>query len=413
MPVYNLEDYIAHAMDSIFSQTLKDIEIICVNDGSSDSSLEVLRNYEEKYDFIKVFSQENKGAGPALNKCIDEASGEYVAFLDADDIYVDNDALEKMYEYAVENNADMVAGNLKFVEEDYSIKDADHYKRELYKLATKKEVISPDEYGIPYAFYKNIFRREFLNQNNIRFPPYKRGVDTLFLARSLVNVKEIYMIPVWLYGYNYGVGGGFNRKLSDYDFIRNFFKVFKGVFDVFNEAGFDKVNHEFKNELMLYLNFADNSKDYGIYEVLLEVFGDDGSYFEDYKKEYDVFVAKQLLNHLVDNPTSELYEETTESLDKLDLPRNSKVSNDLLRRLYVLKSSEDVNQFLEGILKIDYMTLETKYDKLVKKNKKLKKENSQLQKKYKKSKKFNDELLSSSSWKLTKPLRAFKRVVKK
>ena len=72
MPVYNLEDYIEHAMESIFNQTLKDIEVVCVNDGSVDGSLDILRRFESKYDFIKVFSQENKGAGPALNKCIEE-----------------------------------------------------------------------------------------------------------------------------------------------------------------------------------------------------------------------------------------------------------------------------------------------------------------------------------------------------
>ena len=220
MPVYNLEDYIEHAMESIFNQTLKDIEIVCVNDGSVDSSLDVLRDFESKYDFIKVFSQENKGAGPALNKCIEEATGEYIAFLDADDIYVDDDALEKMYNYAVENDANIVAGNLKFTKPDYTIIDSDHYKRKLYKFCNKKGVLAPHKYGIPYAFYKNIFKREFLNKNNIRFPPYKRGVDTLFLAKALVSTTKIYTIPVWLYGYNHSIGGGFNRKLSDYDFIR-------------------------------------------------------------------------------------------------------------------------------------------------------------------------------------------------
>lgn len=414
MPVYNLEDYIEHAMESLFNQTLKDIEIVCVNDGSVDNSLEVLKEYESKYDFIKVFSQENKGAGPALNKCIEEATGEYIAFLDADDIYVDDDALEKMYDYAFENNADMVAGNLKFVEgDDYKIVDADHYKRGLYRLCDKKTSISPDHYGIPYAFYKNIFKREFLNKHDIRFPPYKRGVDTLFLARALVNVDRIYTIPVWLYGYNHAVGGGFNKKLSDYDFIRNFFKVFKGVFDTFYEAGFDKVAHEFKKELILYFNFKDNATDYGIYELVLEVFGEDGKYFEDFKDEYEVFVATQLINHLYENPTDELYESTKQEILDLNLNENKIVSEDLLKKVHLLLSSNTLQEFRQNYLEYSFITLEKKNEKLNKKVRSLKRKNSKYRRALKKERKLNKSLLNSSSWKLTKPLRAVKRAFKK
>ena len=96
MPVYNLENYLDRSIGSIIAQPLDELELICVNDGSSDNSLKILREFEEKYNFIKVFTQENQGAGPALNRCIGEASGEYIAFLDADDIYVDKTALEKM-----------------------------------------------------------------------------------------------------------------------------------------------------------------------------------------------------------------------------------------------------------------------------------------------------------------------------
>ena len=419
MPVYNLEDYIEHAMNSLFNQTLNDIEIVCVNDGSTDNSLEILREFESEYDFIKVFSQENKGAGPALNKCIEEATGEYIAFLDADDIYVDEDALERMYNYAIENDADMVAGNLKFVEPDYSVRDADHYARKLYKFCDKEEIISPKQYGIPYAFYKNIFKRDFLNKNNIRFPPYKRGVDTLFLARALVNVKKIYAIPVWLYGYNHSIGGGFNKKLSDYDFIRNFFKVFKSVFDTFNEAGFYEVTHEFKKELILYLNFEDNAKDYGIYEVLLEVFGEDGTYFEDYNDEYENFIATELINHLNENPSDNLLKETKEELLKLNLGENELISEDLLKKSYAALSIDNIEEYTQANLEISYISLKKENKKLIKKNNKLTKKNNKLTKKnntlkkrLKEEKNLNKSLLNSSSWKLTKPLRAIKQILK-
>lgn len=412
MPVYNLEDYIEHAMESIFNQTLKDIEIVCVNDGSVDSSLDVLRDFESKYDFIKVFSQENKGAGPALNKCIEEATGEYIAFLDADDIYVDDDALEKMYNYAVENDANIVAGNLKFTKPDYTIIDSDHYKRKLYKFCNKKGVLAPNKYGIPYAFYKNIFKREFLNKNNIRFPPYKRGVDTLFLAKALVSTAKIYTIPVWLYGYNHSIGGGFNRKLSDYDFIRNFFKVFKGVFDVFEEAGFDKTNHEFKKELFLYLNFEDNSKDFEIYKVLIEVFGDDGYYFQDYKDEYELFLAKQYINHLNENPSDALLNETKEKIKELNLSENQLITKDMIRKSFIVLESQSIDEYNQAYLEISYFNLENEKRKLIKKNNSLLAENKKLKKELKNKEKEYEKILSSSSWKITKPLRGLKKIFK-
>lgn len=412
MPVYNLEDYIEHAMESIFKQTLKDIEIICVNDGSVDGSLEVLREFESKYNFIKVFSQENKGAGPALNKCIEEASGEYIAFLDADDIYVDDDALEKMYEYGVENDAEIVAGNLKFVEgTNYRIVDADHYKRKLYRLSTKKETIHPSRYGIPYAFYKNIFKREFIMNNNIRFPPFKRGVDTLFLARALVNATEIHTIPVWLYGYNHAVGGGFNKKLSDYDFIKNFFIVFRSVFDVLDDAGFYNVTFEFKKELFLYLNFAENAKDFEIYKLVLEVFGKDGHYFnEDYEEEYNLFVANEYINRLEANPNNDILKETKEKILELNLINNSLVSAHLLKKAFIILKSNSIEEYNRAQLELKITELERKNKKLTKKNKSLKQENAKFKKKFKKIDRKYKSILSSNSWKLTKPLRALKRI---
>ena len=416
MPVYNLEDYIEHAMESIFNQTLKDIEIVCVNDGSVDNSYNILKKFASKYDFIKVFSQENKGAGPALNKCIEEATGEYIAFLDADDIYVDEDALEKMYKYAVKNDADMVAGNLKFVEDDYRIVDSHHYKRELYKFCDKETSFSPSQYGIPFAFYKNIFKREFLNENNIRFPPYKRGVDTLFLARALVNVDRIYGIPVWLYGYNHQVGGGFNKKLSDYDFITNFFKVFKGVFDVFYEAGFDNLAYEYKKELFLYLRYKDNAIDWNIYEIVMDIFGEDGHYFEDYLDDYNVFLASQWIHHVYECPTEKLLNETREKVLKLNLLENKKISKDLMRKSFILQTVDNIDEFTRRYLETDYLDLRMKYEKLVdknlklkKKNRKLKNKNSDLKKDLKQQKKLTKMYANSLSWKITSPIRVLKR----
>ena len=87
LPVYNAGKYLHQCMDSIVNQTLKDIEIICVDDGSSDNSLEILRQYAEKDERVKVIAQANGGAGAARNNGLRAATGEYLSFLDSDDFF--------------------------------------------------------------------------------------------------------------------------------------------------------------------------------------------------------------------------------------------------------------------------------------------------------------------------------------
>ena len=86
LPVYNVSEYLRQCMDSIVGQTLKDIEIICVDDGSTDDSLEILKEYEAKDKRVKVIEQKNAGAGAARNNGLAIATGEYLSFLDSDDI---------------------------------------------------------------------------------------------------------------------------------------------------------------------------------------------------------------------------------------------------------------------------------------------------------------------------------------
>ncbi|MCL2684165.1 MAG: glycosyltransferase, partial [Synergistaceae bacterium] len=110
IPVYNVMQYLRECLDSVIAQTIKDIEIICVNDGSTDDSYVILQEYEAKDNRIRIFNQENKGAGPARNKAISNATGEYVAFMDPDDSYPDTDILETLYNKAVQNRADICGG---------------------------------------------------------------------------------------------------------------------------------------------------------------------------------------------------------------------------------------------------------------------------------------------------------------
>lgn len=113
VPVYNMEKYLQDCVESLINQTLKNIEIIFVNDGSTDNSIKILENYSKKYANIKIITQDNQGLGGARNTALKNAEGEFVGFVDADD-FVEKDMYEKMYLKAKECNADMVMCDYNF-----------------------------------------------------------------------------------------------------------------------------------------------------------------------------------------------------------------------------------------------------------------------------------------------------------
>ena len=116
VPVYNVEKYIKKCLDSLVHQTLSDIEIIVVNDGSPDNSELIINQYLKKYSNIKYFKKENGGQGSARNFGLSKAIGKYIMFVDSDD-YVDITMAEKMYNSAIANNSDMVICNINDLNE--------------------------------------------------------------------------------------------------------------------------------------------------------------------------------------------------------------------------------------------------------------------------------------------------------
>ena len=116
MPVYNSEEYLSDAVESFRCQSLKDIELICVDDGSTDNSLNILRDFAARDPRITVLSQDNKGPGTARNVALQRAEGEYVSFLDSDDKYAGSDVLETLYRFAEREDADAAGGSLTLIQ---------------------------------------------------------------------------------------------------------------------------------------------------------------------------------------------------------------------------------------------------------------------------------------------------------
>lgn len=141
IPVYNVENYLRECLDSIINQTFKDIEIICVDDCSTDNSLDILNEYAQKDNRIKVFEQkENSGQGAARNFGISIAQGEYITFVDPDD-YIESTMYEKMYNQAKTLNSEIVMCDVqKFFETSGNIKLYNAFKK--YKNVYENEPVN-------------------------------------------------------------------------------------------------------------------------------------------------------------------------------------------------------------------------------------------------------------------------------
>lgn len=270
MPVYNDEEFIQESLESIFNQTLMDLEVICVNDGSTDNSLAILEKFKSKYDNkIKIFNQENQGSGIARNNAMVHATGEYIAFLDSDDMFIDDTALEQMYNIAIRDNTNMVSANLKVIDLDGEL-----IINKNLKTFSQQEILKPEDYGIPYSFYKNIFKREFIIKNDFKFPDLLRGQDPVFLAEILSKLDKFSTVPVDFYalrsvGNNFGKINSFRKK---HDYIEHF----RQVFEILENSGFDNVADEYKQQLFYYLKSPENSEEdkKEIKTIIHDVFND-------------------------------------------------------------------------------------------------------------------------------------------
>ena len=120
IPCYNVEKYLPQCLESVIGQTLRDIEIICINDGSTDSTLDILKQYADKDTRIKIIDKENEGYGISMNCGIDMATGEYIGIVESDD-WVDADAFETLYNAAKKYDVDMVKGDFVFFDDDTGI----------------------------------------------------------------------------------------------------------------------------------------------------------------------------------------------------------------------------------------------------------------------------------------------------
>ena len=189
IPAYNVQDYIAECLDSILNQTYKDLEIIVVDDGSTDNTPQILEEYAKKYPQIHILTQQNSGQSVARNWGLRESSGDYIVFVDSDDWLATNNSIEMLYEKITETSADFVQAGLAFKKG----KVLTEYKIQSHGLTKGRDILYnmlevKDLYTSPWA---KIYSSEFLKDNNLNFIEGLVNEDTAFSICIAAKAKQV------------------------------------------------------------------------------------------------------------------------------------------------------------------------------------------------------------------------------
>lgn len=260
IPVYNVEKYIDKCLHCLVNQTLKNIEIIIVNDGSPDNSQIIIDKYVEKYpNKIKSFIKENGGQGSARNFGLTKATGEYIGYVDSDD-YIELDMYEKLYNKAKTKNYDIVScGN-------YNVSENDGNKKTDNVLSIYNNKLENTMFG-KIAVWNKIYKKEILLENNIEFKEKVWYEDLAFTIKAILNSKSFALVNEPLYNYLIRQGSTMNNSnikrnleiLEAFDDILEYIKH-KDNKKIFEKIEFLAVDHIYISAIVRIIRAEANQK---------------------------------------------------------------------------------------------------------------------------------------------------------
>lgn len=231
VPVYNTEKYIVNCLDSLVNQNLEEIEIICVNDGSTDRSLEILERYAGEDERIQIITKENDGLGAARNTGIDAAQGKYIGFVDSDD-FADPNMFRLLVKAAESADADVAIGNVYLYYDD-SKKTVPYRDQKFYQTLNRVGVFRAKD--VPeivenIGVWDRIYRRQFIENHKLRNPEHVIYEDALFSFQTSVLAERLVECSEAVYFYRKNTGSAITDKevwLDSYkfDFLKNNFLI--------------------------------------------------------------------------------------------------------------------------------------------------------------------------------------------
>ncbi len=237
IPVYNVEEYIEKCLDSVVNQTLKEIEIIVVNDGTKDNSMKKIEKYFSD-SRIKIINKQNGGLSSARNAGLEIAKGEYISFIDSDD-FIEEKMLEELYNES--ENADIVFSNNL----NYNMLDNKFSKEEREFFFDK--MINKGSYICMYSsavVWNKIYKRDFLEKNNLRFIEGIIHEDDIFTIKSHFLAEKVKYVKKFHYYYRINRKDSImnnkvkNKHLENYKVI---YEQLKEFYDNFNGTDFEKI----------------------------------------------------------------------------------------------------------------------------------------------------------------------------
>lgn len=202
IPVYNAEKYIEECINSIKCQTYQNIDILLIDDGSEDRSFEIIKTAAQDNSRIYYYQKEHAGAGAARNLGLEYAQGEYIAFLDADDMFFDRNALKKMITACKKNNS-FICGSYRNELKNGVLQDTD-FMRQFGVLPEEGVDISFKDYQFDFFFQSFLYSHELLDKFHIRFKEYFRYEDPPFLLHALDAAGYFHVLPIILHCYRKG-----------------------------------------------------------------------------------------------------------------------------------------------------------------------------------------------------------------
>ena len=226
VPCYNVEKYLSECLDSIVNQTLKDIEIICIDDGSTDKTNQIINSYLQKDSRIKLISQKNSGLSASRNLGIEKSKGEYISFIDADD-YMELTSLEKSYDISKKYDLDMLIFKLINFDENYVKSEDEYFNMKFLKDKFGDKVfnfkdVGSDMYTISVTAPGKLFKADLIK--DIRFPEGVIFEDNPFFIRVMFKAKRVFFYDEFLY----------NRRIRSDSITQSANDRFADCIDIFN-----------------------------------------------------------------------------------------------------------------------------------------------------------------------------------
>lgn len=294
MPVYNAEQTLSRSLDALCAQTYSDFEVLCVNDGSKDSSLKILKDYHKKDSRIKVLSQRNSGPGKARNYAISKSTGKYLMFCDADDWY-EPQMIEQMVKTIEEQNVDIVMCDC-MVHDLSDCKVHSKYDLAWHRLRIKGyvDLDSKIKDSINCVIWNKIFRKDLIKKNHIIYPKKYEHDDAMFFWKYIFASSTYYGLDKKLYNYVAGnpnsISGKYRTKVITphmFDFILSMQDLYKFIRDTNFDNDYREYFRHNYSTIKIFYNLLSEEAKRPAFKVIQKVLKKYISLLSTYNEKFD------------------------------------------------------------------------------------------------------------------------------